>query len=281
MENACKLSATLSRASIKKFYNPFADFAWPEQLEADKLAFARPLSTLNYLPAKVQLTYAQQEAYLLLECINFFSLNIQGEKALIAGMIMRLHDNYPAEVSSYLHHFIDEENKHMSVFAEFCQRYGQRIYASKKFSLAPGWASDAEDLLFFARIVIFEEVADYYNKAMLDDMTLDTTVRDVHRMHHQDESRHLAFGRQWVGELYQRAAAQWDDAKKAAIAEYLSDYMEATWREYYNPYFMKDAGIADAYNVSRQAFAHPAAVAFRSAVLEPCTALFKKQNIFR
>ncbi len=277
MERINKLSNTLTRASINTFYNPFADFSWPQALE-DKLAFAPALSTLNYLPDSINLSAEQRRHYLLLECINFFSLNIQGEKSLIAGMVMRLHESYPADVSSYLHHFIDEENKHMTVFAEFCERYGGRIYSSRKLNMAPDWVGDAEDLLFFARIVIFEEVADYYNKAMMDDLQLDSTVRAVHRMHHQDESRHLAFGKQWIGELF-NAATHWDGEKKAAIGNYLRDYMEATWREYYNPYFLKDAGIPDAYNASCAMYAHPEAVAFRSAVLEPCMATLRKHGI--
>lgn len=278
METINKLSETLTRASVKKFYNPFADFAWPDHLE-NKLAFAPALSTINYLPPSIQLTDVQRRQYLLRECINFFSLNIQGEKALIAGMAGRLHENYPKEISSYLHHFIDEENKHMAVFSEFCQRYGGGIYTSRKMNLAAEWIGDAEDLLFFARIVIFEEVADYYNRAMMDDTDLDNTVRAVHRMHHQDESRHLAFGRQWIGELFS-AAAHWDEVKKAAIGEYLRDYIEATWREYYNPYFIKDAGIPDAYAVSRALYDHPAAITFRAAVLEPCCALLRQHGIF-
>lgn len=277
MELINKLSATLAQASINTFYNPFADFAWPDQLD-DKLAFTPALSTLQYLPKSIQLNDEQRRKYLLLECINFFSLNIQGEKALIAGMVTRLHDNYSQEISSYLHHFIDEENKHMAVFSEFCQRYGRRIYSSRKLNLTPDWVGDAEDLLFFARIVIFEEVADYYNRIMMNDADLDSTVRAVHRMHHQDESRHLAFGRQWVGELFNRAS-HWNAEKKSAIADYLSDYMDAIWREYYNPYFLKDAEIPNAYNVSRQLFEHPDAVAFRARVLEPCIAVFRKQGL--
>ena len=278
MDTVNKLSTTLSRASINKFYNPFAEFVWPEQLE-DKPAFAPPLSTLQFLPPSTELSEAQRRRYWLLECINFFSLNIQGEKALIAGMAARLHENYPREVSNYLHHFIDEENKHMAVFSEFCQRYGGRIYSSRRINLTPEWVGDADDLLFFARIVIFEEVADFYNRAMMDDGTIDATVRAIHRMHHQDESRHLAFGRQWIGELLSRAE-NWSEEKKAAIADYLRDYMDATWRDYYNPYFLKDAGIANAYAISRDMFECAPASAFRNAVLEPCAALLRKHGLF-
>ena len=279
MDQTRRLSDTLSETSAKRFYNPFSDFDWPAQLEPGKLAFARNLSTLNFLPEAIELTQEQEQQFLLLECINFFSLNIQGEKALIEGMVTRLHDRYPEEVSRYLHHFIDEENKHMSVFAEFCRRYGGRVYGGKKPALGSSLGQAIDDLLFFARIVIFEEVADYYNRKMMDDTTLDSTVQAIHRMHHQDESRHLAFGRRWVGELYQAAAEQWSDEQKAAIDDYLRDYVEAAWREYYNPYFMRDAGIADAYGISRKAFAHPHAEHFRAQVMAPCLAQLQQQGI--
>lgn len=278
MDNTAKFSTTLSETSIRRFYNPFQDFSWPDFLESDKLTFSRSLSVLNYLGESNTLSPEQEEQFFLLECTNFFSLNIQGEKALISGIASRLHGDYPGEVSRYLHHFIDEENKHMSVFSEFCRRYGERIYGGRQLNFGETLSADTEDLLFFTRVVIFEEIADYYNKIMMADGALDSTVRAIHRMHHQDESRHLAFGRAWIGELYQRGESNWDNQKKIAIAEYLTDYIEATWREYYNPYFLRDAGIEDAYTVSRQLYNHEDATSFRHTVMAPCMDMLRKHG---
>lgn len=281
MDALLKLSTRLAEASVNRFYNPFSDFDWPAQLQSDKLPFAPALSTLNYLPAEIMLSEEQRKSYLLLECVNFFSLNIHGEKALIAGISGRLHRDYPNEISQYLHHFLDEENKHMAVFARFCQQYGGRLYPSKKLNIPSEMAEDAEDLLFFSRIVIFEQIADHYNRAMMADGDIDSTVKRIHRMHHQDESRHLAFGREWVVELFGQRSANWNQKKRNFVSDYLINYCDATWREYYNPYFMRDAGVTAAYNASRAAFECPAARAFRSAAWAPCRDYFVAHEILR
>lgn len=274
MDALRNISNKLSTASVRRFYNPFADFSWPETLQIDKLAFAPALSTLNYLPHVETFDDAQRRRYWLLECINFFSLNINGEKALMAGIAARLHRSYPEEVSQYLHHFLDEENKHMAVFAGFCRRYGERMYLNMGTAITEQHEPAIDDLLFFARVVLFEQIADHYNQTMMSDAELDDTVQRIHRMHHQDESRHLAFGRELVAELYRQGSPSWNGAQRQFISNYLTAYVEAAWREYYNPLFMRDAGIADAYMASRRAFDHPAAVRFRTDVLAGCREFF-------
>lgn len=270
MDALLTISGKLSAASVNRFYNPFADFDWPDALQGDRLQFAPELSTLAYVPGGDQLDEQQRRQYWHLECVNFFSLNINGEKALMAGIAERLHRDYPEAISGYLHHFLDEENKHMAVFAQFCQRYGERMYLNRGTAVTAQHDADIDDLLFFGRVVIFEQIADYYNKAMMADARLDATVCRIHRMHHQDESRHLAFGRTLLAELYRRGASAWDREKQQFIADYFTAYAEAAWREYYNPFFMRDAGIANAYAASRAAFDHPGAVRFRADVLAAC-----------
>ncbi len=44
----------------------------------------------------------------------------KAEKALIEGLAKRLYDEErPSEHSRYIHHFLDEENKHMTFFGNF------------------------------------------------------------------------------------------------------------------------------------------------------------------
>ena len=44
------------------------------------------------------------------------------------------------EITEYLHHFVDEENKHMVMFGEFCNRYIGKVYPEKKISLGREYA---------------------------------------------------------------------------------------------------------------------------------------------
>src|SRR6266705_194388 len=63
---------------------------------------------------------------------QWVNLNIHGEKALVEGLARKLYEREKREISPYLHHFLDEENKHMVYFGEFCTRYAGKIYPDKK-----------------------------------------------------------------------------------------------------------------------------------------------------
>ena len=54
------------------------------------------------------------------EAVNFFSLNIHGERMLVAGIAQRLYRTGHAETSRYLHHFLAEENRHMVLISLDC-----------------------------------------------------------------------------------------------------------------------------------------------------------------
>ena len=63
------------------------------------------------------------------ELVNFFSINIHGERMLIEGLAKRLYRKHAETVTPYLHHFLDEENKHMFYFGRFCNQYAGKVYA--------------------------------------------------------------------------------------------------------------------------------------------------------
>jgi hypothetical protein len=70
------------------------------------------------------------------ECANFFSLTLQGERPLVAGISDRLYSKrVTADATEYLHHFLDEENKHMVMFGMFLNRYVGKVYPEKKIAL--------------------------------------------------------------------------------------------------------------------------------------------------
>ncbi|HUP70097.1 MAG TPA: diiron oxygenase [Acidimicrobiales bacterium] len=202
--------------------------------------------------------------------MNFYSLNIHGEKALIEGLAVRLYVPALEEVSEYLHHFLDEENKHSIWFGTFCMRYAGRIYPDRKVSFPREYAEGEEDLLFFAKVAIFEEIVDRYNVVMGRDERLVPLARQINANHHAEETRHLVFGRRIVEHLWQRHSPGWTAETVAGVRGYLAHYLEATWREYYNPDVYRDAGLADPYGTARQAWDHPAAVAHRQSLSRTC-----------
>lgn len=262
--------STLCRVSEEQFADPFRALSWPETLDPAQWFFSPELVSIHGMPEYEALHEEQKKRLSFCETINFFSLNIHGEKALIEGLARNLYVRDNPAVSPYLHHFLDEENKHMIYFGRFCTRYAGKIYPDKKMVFPRDYAPGEEEFLFFTKVMIFEEIVDVYNKEMAADARLVPLAREINRLHHVDESRHLAFGRSLVKWLFQHYAPQWPASTLQAVREYVSGYLLATWREYYNVEVYRDLRLADPYELAARAFTRPAAVAHRRRVSGPC-----------
>ncbi len=243
------------------------DLAWPDRLPEDSWHFSPELISLAGTPAGDALSAEEMRALSFFEAVNFFSLNIHGERALLEGVANRL---YRDDVTTpYLHHFLDEENKHMVYFGGYCQRYAGKIYADRKIAFPREYAPGEEDFLFFARILLFEEVVDVYNRRMAADSRIEPLARQINRLHHRDETRHLAFGRRVVQDLHDEHAPRWDAPTAENVRRSLAEYLLVLWKEYFNPDVYADAGLARPYEVAREAFDAPAARARRSQISGP------------
>ncbi|MCK9893442.1 diiron oxygenase [Frankia sp. AgB32] len=260
----------LEQMAKSDYYNPYTAFDWPEAIEADRPWMSESLTTLAGTEMWDELTRDQQLALTRYEAINFFSLNIHGIRELLSEVVMRIHERAYAGVSEFLHHFIGEENEHMWLFAEFCLRYDGKLYPAQP-RLAAGsmdhLSPPARELVVFARVLIFEEIVDHYNAYMATDETLPRIAREINRVHHQDESRHVAFGRMMFTGLLEQVARR-DPAEIPVIAEYLEDYLQYSIATLYNPAAYRDAGIPDALNLRRRALEHPARRAAHDQVLK-------------
>lgn len=263
-----KLAGRLSEASVKAYQSPYDAVAWPDAVDKDAWFFSPELISLHGTPAWDALDEKGRKALSFWEAINFFSLNIHGEKPLIEGLAHRLYrSKEETPVDAYLHHFLDEENKHMTWFGGFCRRYAGKIYPDKKLAFPRQYAPGEEDLLFFAKVMIFEEIVDVYNIRMSKDERLDPLARRINLLHHQDEARHLAFGRKMVKDLFGKHRPAWSGETVEGIRKYLAGYLYATWREYYNPQVYSDAKVpGDAYDTLDMAWDHAAPSALRKEI---------------
>lgn len=219
---------------------------WTAAIVDDLWCFSPELISLYGTPAYEGLSEVGRKRLSFFEAINFFSLNIHGEKALIEGIARRLHRGTENAVSSYLHHFLDEENKHIFLFASFCRHHAGKIYHERTFAIPRSYAPGEEDFLFFAKALLFEEVVNVYNLRMARDPRLAPLLRAINLYHHRDEARHLAFGRTIVVDLFARFAPQWPRDTLAAVRRYLADYLESLRGEYFNTDVYRDAAILDA-----------------------------------
>jgi len=270
MKSLAELSAQLCEASEKKYVNPYEYLDWPGSVERERWYTSPELVSLHGTAAWDALDEPARMRLSFFEAVNFFSLNIHGEKALIEGLAHRLYAGGREGHSDYLHHFLDEENKHMVYFGGFCSRYAGKVYRDRKVAFPREYAPGEEDFLFYAKVMIFEEIVDVYNVRMSKDERLEPIARRINLIHHLEETRHLAFGRAITSELFERHAPGWSEETRRSVAEYLASYLRATWKEYWNPDVYADAGLPDPYAIARAAFDDPACRARRREIDAGC-----------
>jgi hypothetical protein len=267
----------LSRVSAKTFQNPYTSIDWPESLDPAADWFSSPeLISLYGTTYWDELGEAGRRQLSFLEAANFYSLNIHGEKSLMAGLAARLYRPDLASVADYLHHFLDEENKHSVYFGGFCRRYA-KVYRSRHVAVPGTHQRDIEDFLFFTKAMVFEEIADQYNQVQARDTRVHPVARFINDNHHREETRHLVFGRELVSVLW--LSGTWDSATRADLGEQVTAFLHATWREYYNPDVYADLGLSDPWQVAEDAWAAPAQRQHRQRASARCLAYLTSAGI--
>ena len=266
MATAIELAPRLTEASRRKTWDVHTAFDWPEALVPDADWYMSPeLISIYGTDAYEALDETQQKRLSFYEIVNFFSFVLYGERPLISGLMNRMYrKNTMGPITEYLHHFIDEENKHMIMFGEFCNRYAGKIYPEKKIVLPREYAKGEEEIAFFCKVLIVEELGDFYNLKMMSDQSIDPLVAKINKKHHVDEARHLAFGREILREIAEEYRPLWTKEENERFRTWLVQYFVSSWGDFYNPAVYKDAGIPDGYKVRKMAMAHENCANFRA-----------------
>ncbi len=248
----------LAKVSEEEFIDP-RDFGWPAAVAPDAWYFTPELISIYGSPLWESLDERARQRLSFFEAINFFSLNIHGERLLISEISKRLYENDDVELSRYLTHFVDEEARHMLYFSGFCDRYAGKVYPDRTLHGNPSGDAEIDTFLLFARINVFEEIVDHYNRVMARDVRLSPVVREINRIHHVEELRHLNFGRRFLEHCLGQHIVDWGANRRDALREHVTGYLHLVWKQYYNPDVYRDAGIADPFNVWREhSYALPA-----------------------
>ena len=272
----------LSRGSKKLSYDVHKRFAWPERLDASQWLMSPEYVSLYGTPLWDAMSEAQRRTLAFYECAGFFSMILHGERPLLEGMSHRLYTlEKNMTVTEYMHHFLDEENKHMIMFSAFLRRYFGKVYPEKKVPYARALASGEEDIAFFAKVLVVEELSDVYNVALAADERLAPIVREINHTHHVDEARHIYFGRVYLKQLWDRAAPAWSEAQRESFRTWLVDYVNASWRDFNSAAVYRDAGIAEPYEAREMALASPACRAHRQRCSEKYLGNLVSRGILR
>ncbi len=249
---------TLIRLSREQHTNTFSNIEWPEHIPDDEWWLPPELLTVYGTAYADALSESQLKRLSKWECINAFSLNVEGERELVSALAAQLYVPEVPELETYIHHFIDEENKHMWFFGEFCRRYGGKIYSSKKVGIAEErFSKDMEYFLLFARILIFEEIGGYYNVAAGGDERISPFVRLIHRIHHADESRHITFGRSLLARIKDIAFSGSSASEREAALRHLQRYVQISIEALYQPAMYRDTGLQGGVAMRRALLDHP------------------------
>ncbi|WOH39053.1 diiron oxygenase [Thalassotalea fonticola] len=255
----------LTHMSEQQFLTPDA-ITWPEHLPENQWFFSAELISIFGSKQWHELTEQQQIRLSFYEAVNFFSLNVHGEKYLINAVSSHLF-NFPSiAMSEYLLHFIEEEAKHMMYFSRFCIQYANKVYPLRALDIAAEPHGDIELLLLFARIYIFETVVDEYNRRIANDKNVVAIVADINRLHHLEESRHLAFGLGFLKYWFNEQKNNIDEQQLLKINQHLNGFLLTTWKQFYCPDAYFDAGLTDCAGLSMAVFNSERAKLHRDAL---------------
>ncbi|MEV7340283.1 diiron oxygenase [Streptomyces sp. NPDC093544] len=271
----------LATKAIDDYYNPYRMFEWPDKLAEDAWWMSPELTTTYGTEWAETLTPQQLHTLSKHESINFYSLNVHGIRELLIEVVGRIHTAGFETPSEFFHHFIGEENEHMWFFAEFCLRYGGKIYRQPAIAESAGSSAKIQSLLVFARILIFEELVDHFNSQMAEDERLHETIRGINRIHHQDESRHIAFGRELVDLLHQDLKQTATEQELADISTYLRRYLKHSFDSLYNPQVYRDAGLERPHELRRALLESPARAKAELRTFRKTTKFLEKTGLIR
>ena len=285
METASELAIRLTAQSREQFWNVYTELDWPESLDLSRYCMSPELISIHGTELWDALSEDQRRRLSLYEVANFFSLTLQGERPLVAGLSDRLYSKrVSTETTEYLHHFIDEENKHMIMFGLFLNKYVGKVYPEKKMVLDRTYQPGEEEIAFFCKVMVVEELGDYYNVKMMIDDSIEPVVKQINWVHHRDESRHLGFGRRHLTELAERYLPTWDQRTREGFASWLSSYVQSSWNDFYNPSMYKDAGLPEwgygtGYAIRKMALAHPATAEHRRRASKKLVNIFLRLGL--
>ncbi len=247
----------LINGSEKKKFDPFNRVNYQESLDGDRWQFPEEFLSLFDQPIYNDLTDEQKWRLSLLEAVNFFSVNIHGEQALVSAMEPRLYRDKRAgedPVSSkYMQRFIHEENSHTYMLAEYCLRYHGSVLPDRAFAVEhPKLTPELDDLLYWGRIYILESYLGFINQIAMKNPDLDSTAHQVHKFHLVDEARHKAWDKAMIEENLRRAKVKNHDSGIQVVKKLMATYEEYIYQSSCNPAVYRALGLENGMKLRSQ-----------------------------
>lgn len=217
-------------------------FDWPDSLSDDVYWMPEELLSTFGTDFHEKLSDEKKIELSKVELLRFFSENVHGEIYLLRQLLQKYSEGYFNNTSEFIHHFMKEEGEHIQVFSEFCRRYGE-LYTDKRIDLGGADEPIVESLLFFCRVLIFENHVDFINQKIATAKNIPSIINDLNRYHCEDEARHVAFGMLMVKNHYQQLL----DNHSAEVVEevnlYIEQYILSTLELFYSSKTYEEVGF--------------------------------------
>lgn len=261
-----KFIKTLSDKAIKDKLCPLKDLPWTSIPEKDKFWLPEKLISIYGTNEYEFLSIENKKKLSQLEFSSLCSISSSGEKEVIANMAKRMLKTKYKNFRRYFYHFIEEENNHIFMFSEFCEKYGKFYPILYPYVNQNIWINkQVEDLLVFVHVLIFEELGQGLNEIIYDDKNMPELVREINHYHVLDESRHISFGKRLVNTFIEdiKNGSSLEEWKK--LQYHVKEYLTTRHIDYFNVKIYKEVGIDNALE-------------FRNKLLKNDSLLFFKKS---
>lgn len=270
---------SLVTMSEKKRGSILDRFDWPEAIDDNQFWVPEELLTISGTEYESTLSLEMKYALSKWESMNFYSMNVHGERLLVSELASRLYDRSYHLEAKYLYHFIREENDHMAMFAEICSRYGE-LLPDARIDLGFRKKPAIEEFLIFARAILFEYYVDYYNKIAGKDGSIPSVIRDINWFHHEDEARHVAFGREILFRLHDAMRKDCTDEEYVQVENYIREYLVNQIELVYSTQVYEKVGIENPEVFRKKLLKDPARRETHIKWVKQPFNLFRKMGIF-
>lgn len=237
----------LLKMSVEKKLNPIKDLPWKNAPSTDQFWMTENLISIYGTPEYNALSIENKKRLSQLEFCLVCSVSSSGEKEVIANMATRMLKANYKDYRKYFYHFIEEENNHIYMFAEFCEQYGEFFPILYSYAKGEMWEkSETGDLLTFCHVLIFEELGQGLNEIMAEDESLPVLVRAINRYHVEDEGRHISFGRTLVKAFSEEYKEKISKNEWKRLQEHVKSYLATRHLDYHSVRIYKNVGITNA-----------------------------------
>ncbi len=235
----------LLKASVSRRLSPFDDLPWEKPPSKDEFWLSPELISIYGQPEYEALDPRQRKRLSQQEFCLLCSVSASGEKEVVANMVRRMLKARYAPFRRYFQFFVEEENNHIRMFAEFCERHGQFFPVLYSYAQGEIWKyAETEDLLTFVHVLIFEELGQGLNEVLMQDDRLPELVKAINRYHVADEGRHISFGRMLVREHAPAIKALVGATEWRTLQEHVLKYLRTRHIEYHNAKIYREVGLA-------------------------------------